>query len=903
LGKSRLIAEARRLWQAGLDGPAEPLSWSESRGISYDRSSPYAQFQQHLSHNIGRVEGEAPAQTAERLQAALAAFWQADAGGDLAETTAVLATLLDVRPAGAEGEGGSLSGEAFKQALYRTYDHLLRQLTGQTPAVRVFEDLHWCDPASLALLERLFELSDYVPLLFICTLRPHRGGAAWSAKNAAERLYPHRLQEIVLAPLSAGDSSALLAGLLDSQDLPARLRETLWEKAEGNPFYLEEIIRELIDGGILVKEPASNGQRRWRVTAEPQAVTIPETLQALLTARIDRLEEGPRHLLQLASVVGRTFSLPLLRASADRPEQLEDYLPALQRADLIRETGRRPEPTYHFRHGLTQEAAYESMLLRQRREAHGRIAAALESRGATDEVAGMLAHHFDRAGQPARAVPYYTHAGERAMRLYASMEASSHFSRALMLAAEGAGYQELAQLRQARAAAYETLGDFEAARSDLEAALELGQSYQDPRVALQASLDLGFLWAARDYERTGIYFNQALELAQASGEPAQLAQALNRVGNWHMNIGRPAEGSRFHEQALAIFEQQGDQQGQAASVDLLAMSNFSSGDLAESSRLFRQATELFRQQGDQRGLASALASLSMYGPASMADLAAPTQTLSEAAAAGREAAQIAAAIGWRAGEAHTLASLGATLGALGDFDEALACARGGLSIARQINHDQWAVGAQVSLASIHEAMLDLNMAADLLGAARDEVRQTGSQIWQDYAVGLHASILIRRGAAAEVGASLLKYLAASADSQLFAFRYIIRAAGELALAQGGPQAALAHFDRLVALAGVPPERLPGLALPYGAALEALSRADEALALLLLALELAEANQARPLAWQMRRALAGLYARLGRPAQAARQREAARELASAMAATISDEGQRQRYLEAAGLAEK
>src|SRR5262249_32420462 len=204
-----------------------------------------------------------------------------------------------------------------------------------------------------------------------------------------------------------------------------------------------------------------------------------------------------------------------------------------------------------------------------------------------------------------KALEYAQQAGEQAQNLYAPREAVEHFSRALEAAAQLGQPPKLSLLR-GRGQAYETLGEFEAARADYEQGLSAARGAGAARAEWQALLDLGFLWAGRDYARTGDYYQQALALARASGDPLTEAESLNRMGNWLVNTGREDAGLQLHHEALNIFERQGSASGLAATHDLLALSNGFSGNIAAAAEHGQKAIIYFRQTGNKRGLIAAL---------------------------------------------------------------------------------------------------------------------------------------------------------------------------------------------------------------------------------------------------------------------------------------------------------
>ena len=244
--------------------------------------------------------------------------------------------------------------------------------------------------------------------MLVLLSRLEREHGSWRIKLKAETDFAHRYTEIHLKPLTAPEQNLLVDNLLAIADLPDSVRELILEHTEGNPFYLEEIMRSLIDQGVIVHEG-----KAWRAKQEISDITIPDTLQGVLLARIDRLQEDVRHTLQLASVIGKSFLFRLLEAIAEAEQQLEGHLVQLQRVDLVREKAHLPELEYMFKHSLTQEAAYNSLLVDSRREFHHRVGKALEQLFAErkEKYLGLLAHHFEMAGDTAKAVDYLVTGG------------------------------------------------------------------------------------------------------------------------------------------------------------------------------------------------------------------------------------------------------------------------------------------------------------------------------------------------------------------------------------------------------------------------------------------------------------------------------------------------------------
>jgi len=395
IGKSRLVTEicAQELGITGTReeiravaqgaSPSSGLGWVEGRCLSYATGVAYQLWLDMMHELVGIAPDAPPATVRHAMQTWLRAMCP-ERYDDVYPYLGHLASL----PLGEELEATlrGLGAQGLKSYTYRAVETLIESAARQRPQVLVGEDLHWADPTSLELLERLLSLTDRVPLLFICVLRPRMRHGCWRIVEAAARDHPHRHTDLRLEPLSKAESETLVGNLLHVEDLPPELRERILDHAEGNPFYVEEILRSLMHGGVIAYDKATG---RWRATQDVADIALPDTLHGVLRARIDRLDPGARWVLQRAAVIGRVFTYRVLSAIAvDAPlssggegsgvRGLDAHLVTLQRAQLIREQVRLPELVYTFKHHLTQEAAYAGLLQRERRLCHRLVAEALE---------------------------------------------------------------------------------------------------------------------------------------------------------------------------------------------------------------------------------------------------------------------------------------------------------------------------------------------------------------------------------------------------------------------------------------------------------------------------------------------------------------------------------------------
>ena len=412
LGKSRLVAEARR-WAATQ--PQTDLLWLEGRSLSYQSTTPYAPFIDLLSSLFDlRADEDDGARVAKVARQA----------GDRAP---FLATLLGFQLAGEDAERVRyLEPPALRDRVFRAVLELCEGLTRSRAVVLVFEDLHWTDSTSLELLEQLLALTDRAPLMILMLFRLQQHEPAWRFHKMVERDYAHGYTSIALAPLDEVQARELVANLLHIEDLPESVRGLILRKAEGNPFFVEEVIRSLLDAKLVVHDNS-----HWRTTREIENIAVPDTLAGVIMARLDKLDDESRRVAQTAAVIGRAFQFDVLRDVNDSVADLDPPLVNLQSRELIREQSVHPARIYQFKHTLTQETAYGSILMSRRRELHRRVAACLED--LSPDSVNEIARHWLEAQDEARALPYLVAAGERAARAYATKEALGYFSSAVAI--------------------------------------------------------------------------------------------------------------------------------------------------------------------------------------------------------------------------------------------------------------------------------------------------------------------------------------------------------------------------------------------------------------------------------------------------------------------------------------
>jgi len=431
LGKSRLVAEARQV------SSAETI-WVEGRALSYTQGMSYWIARDMLRGLLG-VPADAPL---DKISVALRNGVESILPErDREEVWPYLTHLLDLPlDEAAAGRIAQFSPQALQERILRAFSSYVRASSEQ-PLVLVWEDLHWADGSSLNLLEALLPLTTEVPLLLLFVFRPEKG-AAWDFHQRTGQVHAETYQVIQLQPLSRDNSASLVQGLLKIENLPDQTRNLILDKAEGNPLFLEEMLRSLIDAGMVLLQ--AGRAVATDTIHELKAIDVPDTVQGVIASRIDRLSADNKYTLQTAAIIGRIFQKQVLKHLLGQEQadiRLDASLGVLRRNEFIRRRealvgeGIHLDQEYIFKHVLTQEMAYNSMLIAQRKALHRVAGEAIEALfpERLDELAATLAYHYEHAEVPDKAIAFLLQAGNRAVKLSANEEAIGHLNKGLDL--------------------------------------------------------------------------------------------------------------------------------------------------------------------------------------------------------------------------------------------------------------------------------------------------------------------------------------------------------------------------------------------------------------------------------------------------------------------------------------
>ncbi len=872
IGKSRLVAELRR--------SAETFDFQPLAGQCFptDRACPYAPLLDLLGTFLAPLS---PSQITTALGASARALFPL-----LPEQVQHLPELASLPPL------PPLDPEQEKRRLFTMLADVFTRTTTSQPLLLVIEDIHWSDESTLEWIQFFARKIARHRLLVLLTYRSdevHSPLRSVLAQFDRER----QRQEVILEPLSRTYTETFLRTILQgTRSLPAGMLDALFDLTEGNPFFLEEVLKALIVAGELVE-----GEDGWR-WKRADTWHIPLSLHNAVELRLTRLSADARRILQLAAVAGRRFDFALLlQITRDDEASLVELMKEAIAAQLVVEES---AEQFTFRHALTQQAIAAGLLVRERRALHGTIAQTFEHLYATalDAHLADLAYHYAEAERWSKAMEYATRAAEQAQALSAPRAAVEQWTRA-MHAAQQLGQAASPTSYRTRGQAYEMLGDFELAKSDYERALQAARQEQEGHLEWQSLLDLGFLWTSRDYQRAGGYFQQAVELATQLGDAGLQAHSLNRQANWLLNTGQVAQAQAMHHEALALFEAQHDQPGMAETLDLLGTVSLHEGDSLTAVHMYGRAIELLRAVGNRSVLCSCLTMRASCACPWAETSCTVNWSLAECERDLVEALQLARELEWAAGEAFAELIFGGVLASFGQLEAALAQAQQGLRLATEISHQQWIAGAHNTLGRIYLAMLAPEQALAHVEAGFKVARPLGSAFW----IALLSVVQIQAYAAlgqtqlAEVALQEVRSWAENPHQTIG--RALLVAWVELALVQQQPDLALERCEQLLETA---PQRagetaelvIPRLWKCQGEALFALGQAEEAIQVLEEARRGAKLQQYLPLLWQIERSLGRAYRRQRRPEEAQQAFASARQGIALLSESIEDPALRSHF---------
>ena len=577
VGKSRLVFE--------FEGALDPSRFRvlTGRALPVSRSTSYAPVAEILRRVVSGEQDAGAELQADGVVGALL-----ELGEELRESIPLLLRLLSLSHEEYPFPK-HLTGDLVRVAMMESVAGLFSLLAERQPLVLVFEDWHWADDASTSALRQLAAVAESFPMLLVVTIRTGYGVDLRDLPG---------LNTISLDPLGPETSAGLLSSVLGAQAVEGSLARALGARTGGNPFYIEEFGADLLEQEVVTID---DGTARL---VESNEVRLPDSVQAVIRTRLDRLDPSAKGILFTASVIGRDFSRTLVREIADEPEHIDRALDTLKASGLVQQTRVLPDPAYRFKHALTLEVTYESLLAHQRRTLHLRAAEALESRASTGDNFDVLAHHFANARAWPRALPYGVEAARR------SVELSEHEDAAAMLdtvtdewAPRLDASEETDRLLMdalfMKEWVFDRTGQREKQQATIDRLAPVVERVGDPRDQIELTLRQGDLFATvRRYEEAERVLERTLERSRAADDPEMERKALRSLGMiwWHQDDGREAEALALLEEALRLDQVNEDVDGEVGDRANICTLLLSMGRLEQALEMAESLREMARPE-------------------------------------------------------------------------------------------------------------------------------------------------------------------------------------------------------------------------------------------------------------------------------------------------------------------
>lgn len=674
VGKSRLLRE----FDAWLDELPESILHFTGRATAEMVNLPYALIRNIFAFRFQINDSDSTTQVREKMEAGISAYMGADS---IRKSHYI----------------GYLIGFDFSQSPYLQSEDA-QQLTqlgmyyiteffaaaaSDYPTVIFLDDIQWADDKSLDLVNHVVRSKRDLRLLMVCLARPalfERRPPLWNERHEFHTY-------IELRPLTRTNTRKLALDILcQLRETPDKFLDLIANTADGNPFYVEELIKMMLDDHVIVK-----GEAEWWIDeTKLDDLRIPPTLTGVLQARLDSLPPEERIILQRASVVGRIFwdnAVDALRAEGEQPiENLRESLNALRKRELIR--GREQSAfmgthEYIFKHTILKDVTYESVLRRQRRVYHAQVAEWLVERSGDriNEYIGLIAEHYEKAGLAEKALFYLIRASDRALGISAYREAITLLEKALGVLNEAEVEQRALQEGQIKlqlGQAYRGLSAYTRAKELYEESLLLFNEAKYSEGTVQTLYELGWLtgYVLRRHDEGEQYMQESLAIARSTNNKRGIAWALNGMGAIAHWRGWHSEAIRRYEESLVIAREINDEARIAGALNNLGLVKGELGQYDEAKANLEESLEMCRKTGRRAGITSALSNLG--------GIARSQGKHAEARRLFNEALAIRKEIGDRAGVAIGLWTLGTLARLEGDYEEARRRFNEGLSISKEI---------------------------------------------------------------------------------------------------------------------------------------------------------------------------------------------------------------------------
>ena len=692
VGKSRFKMEVKKI------ATEKGLRWLESKCHHLYRESPYYCFS-HLIQSLLEIDAEQKIEdqleAAEKLK---------DFNLDSVSIEMIYQLLKLPFTAGQS----QLDASQKKRALFLAIKKLLIELSKQKPTLIYFEDLHWVDPISKELLHQVVESVHSHPIMIYGSFRNDFVHDWHDRQN---------FTQIKLSPLTKEQSVELVKDLLKVSEIPNSLVEIIEEKSDGNPLYVEEILKTLIDSGKIQKNSSSDS---WGFVGEIDDVEIPTTLQGLIASRIDRLEDRTKQVLQYASVIGREFSDVLLRRAEILAQNLDTELSYLRKRELIFEMEAEIEEiTYIFKHALTQQVAYEGILKKKRKTFHRQVANSIEDlihrdqNRRREDYIEELAHHYVEAGEFEKAVFYLIESAQKSAKDFNNQGALKLYYKVLEL------FEEI-KMPETDERYYESLmriaeihvltGALEEASKNYLRIFEVATRLNNQILLCQISRRLGDICRLRgNSEEAFEYLNQSLAYAEMCQNQEERVRSLKALGSTYQLTHELDQSLEHFERGLKEAREINNPKIIAEYLNDIAINLINRNQLDEAKERLSEAVALAQEQNYK--------SLEISATLNFGVVEYYKQNFAEASNQFKQAALIAEKIGDFKNVLIATHNIGEVLKEFSQFEEALQYFKKSYELASEMGNEFETINNQILIGHIQSKLMKQELATKILNEA------------------------------------------------------------------------------------------------------------------------------------------------------------------------------------------
>lgn len=604
VGKSRLIEEFKK-------STHNKVNWLSGRCLSYGKTFPFWVFLEQIRSYLGLSDFDLELESKRKLGGKAEDLFKER----LDEYLPYLCVFLSIKVLEHLREKVKyLDPESLRLQEFISIQALFRDIAKNKPLILYFEDMHWIDPESLELLKFLLDGLKDAPIFFLIETRPEQETGLYNIRESIQVLFKEGYTEIDLKTLSANNAKTLIQNLLKMPEHLHDVSSLILEKSEGNPFYIEEIVRSFIESGVLKR---NNGG--WQITKDISSFEVPDTVDVVIRSRIDRLPHEAKEVLGRASVIGKSFPYKILSSISGKNHLrknlnfLEDREFIVKKTDSSSTSGLSPDTEYRFRHILIRDVAYKGLLQKKRKEIHRKIAGCIEDifKEKIEDYYELLAYHYYNAESFEKSYDYYKKAGDEAKERYSNNIAIECYVKAIEI------HKELFpdMKRERLAELFERMGDVKELRSEYDEALKDYKNafgyYTDTEKKAGIKRKMGDVFAEKNkYDKAISSYEKVIRMLKNIPKSPVLSETLLGYAFLLFDIKGNYQGAeKMIEQALMRIEWTKAPQIYARGIDTLGYFSWVRGNYDTALKYRKKALAIFEKLSDKRGIASALCNI------------------------------------------------------------------------------------------------------------------------------------------------------------------------------------------------------------------------------------------------------------------------------------------------------